>query len=174
MVLPLGKWASARFFVFWRFAGRVEDQISMLLEPIVREIDVTLLAVQVSGGRNRKLVRVTVDKQGGVASDMLARISRSLSLQLDAADLFHAAYQLEVGSPGLEWPLTSQADLDRHQGEWLQVTDLDGLIMEGQSVDSDAKGFSIADQKGKVKHFEWVEVAKVVRAINWKEISSST
>lgn len=53
-------------------------------------------------GRGPRLLRITIDRRGGVDVDTLADASRSLSRRLDKVDLFDGPYSLEVTSPGLE------------------------------------------------------------------------
>ena len=94
----------------------MEEEIRVLLEPIARDFDVDVLDIKLSGWQNRQRLRVTVDQAGGIGSDTLTRISRALSLQLDAADMISGRYELEVSSPGLNWSLETAADFRRHLG----------------------------------------------------------
>ena len=53
-------------------------------------------------GRGPRLLRITVDREGGVDVQQLAAVSRALSRRLDRLDPFDGPYSLEVTSPGLE------------------------------------------------------------------------
>jgi len=161
----------------------LESEIESLLQPIADELGLDILKVTLGGGGRRQTLKVVVDKAGGVSADSLTRISRGLALQLDAEDLIKGAYQLEVTSPGLDWPLQSDADFLRHQGEWIKVSFIEGTSWEGrnlgpvQRADDDSEvcfTLLIEEKKAKDNHEEVIsmaEVQKVVRAINWSEVS---
>lgn len=77
---------------------------------------VDVLAVELKGEGSRQLVRVVVDRKGGVPLDICQRISQRLSRRLDTADPIAERYTLEVTSPGVEWPLDDRASFDRVEG----------------------------------------------------------
>lgn len=156
----------------------MEDQIRSLLEPIAEELGVDILKVSLGSGGHSQLLRVIVDRAGGVDSDALERISRGLALQLDAEDLIKSAYRLEVTSPGLDYPFESSADFARHSGEWVKVHFIDGSAVEGRNLgplaDGDAFTLKIEGKRPADSREEVIslgEVTKVVRAINWKDVS---
>lgn len=153
-----------------------------MLQPITDELGVDILKVSLGSGQNNRLLRVIVDKSGGVDADVLARISRGLSLQLDAEDLIKGHYRLEVTSPGLDWPLTTAADFSRYADEWIKVNFTDGTSLEGRNlgpVEANEELCFTLQVEGKKpadtaeRQIAMHDVAKVVRAINWKEVSRS-
>jgi len=145
----------------------IEDRILALLMPITREMGVDVLKVSLSGD-HQQLLRVTIDRRDGVPFEYLERITRGLSLQLDAEDLIHGRYQLEVSSPGLDWPLTNEADFKRHVGESLQVRFEDGTKLEGENLGSCNDGVCIRDEQGNEHHIAVVDAVKIVRIVEWK------
>jgi len=158
----------------------LESRIRALLQPIADELGVDVLKVSIGGGEHSQLLRVIVDRAGGVDSDVLERISRGLALQLDAEDPISGRYRLEVSSPGLDWELQDPADFRRYQGEWIKVFLIEGGSIEGRNLGpcevSGVEGFKLGIEAAKVKDNEersyaMREVAKVIRAINWKEVS---
>lgn len=158
----------------------MDSQIRALLEPITEELGVDILKVSLGGGGRNPLLKVVVDRAEGVNSEVLERISRGLALQLDAEDLVSSAYRLEVTSPGLDWPLETVADFKRYQGEWLKVSFVEGTTQEGRNLgpveaEGDVKFTLLIEAKKSRDNREEVismaEVNKVVRAINWKEVS---
>ena len=158
----------------------MEDQIALLLQPITDELGVDILSVSLGSSHSNRLLRVVVDKAGGVDADTLARISRGLSLQLDAEDLIRGRYRLEVTSPGLDWPLQNASDFRRYKGEWIKVCFQDGTSQEGTNLGpfEDEEefnfGLQIEEKKGTQtteRRIAMNEVSKVVRSINWKEVS---
>ncbi|WP_232726657.1 ribosome maturation factor RimP [Mariprofundus ferrinatatus] len=152
--------------------------IRSLLEPITEELGLDIIRVSLGSGGKSQLLRVIVDRAGGVDSDILARVSRGLSLQLDAEDLIPGAYRLEVTSPGLDYAFENSADFKRYSGEWVKVSFIDGSTLEGRNLgpleSGDAftlqlEGKRPGDSRDEV--ISLIEVARVVRAINWKEVS---
>jgi len=165
----------------------LESEIESLLLPITDELGLDVLKVSLGGGGRSQLLKVVVDQAGGVGADALARVSRGLALQMDAEDLIKGAYHLEVTSPGLDWPLQTEADFKRYQGEWIKVSFLEGTSWEGRNLGSvDTEGDSVTDvrfrllieaKKARDNREEVIsmnEVQKVVRAINWSEVSRNS
>jgi len=177
------------FFVFMKVVKVLESEIELLLQPIADELGVDVLKVTLGGGGRSQVLRVVVDQSGGIGADSLARISRGLALQLDAEDLIKGVYRLEVTSPGLDWPLETEADFKRYQDEWIKVSLLEGTSWEGRNlgpversdddsaeVNSAGVCFRLLIEARKAKDnreevISMAEVQKVVRAINWAEVS---
>ena len=78
--------------------ARVED----VVEPVVRHHGLTLVDLEWKGDRRRGILRVYVDKVGGVGIGDCERLSRELGDLLDAEGVIEGAYDLEVSSPGLD------------------------------------------------------------------------
>jgi ribosome maturation factor RimP len=86
------------------------------------------------------VLRVLVDKpQGGITLDECTSLSRSISEMLDANNLPDESYMLEVSSPGLDRPLSSEKDFRRNLGRKVKFflkemlngkLEWDGLIKE--------------------------------------------
>lgn len=144
-----------------------------LVMPIARELGVEVLKVRLGGGARTRLVQVIVDRRGGVDSDALERISRGLSLQLDAEDLIPGAYRLEVSSPGFDWPLATPADYARYEGDWLKVDTEDGRSVEGYNRGWDEEAVLLEGADGQAIRVPRQEAVRVVRAINWKDVAGS-
>jgi len=158
----------------------LESVIQSLLQPITDELGVEILKISLGGGGRSQLLKVVVDRAGGIGSGDLERISRGLALQLDAEDLIKSAFRLEVTSPGLDWPLQSAADFSRYQDEWVKVFFMDGTTQEGRNLGpvESGKGVSfslrVEAKKARDNHEDVIvmtDVQKVVRAINWAEVS---
>ena len=76
------------------------------------------------------VLRLYIDKEGGVTLDDCARISRLVSSQLDADDPIPNRYTLEVSSPGLDRPLVRDEDYRRFAGHFVRLTT--AAPLEGQ------------------------------------------
>jgi ribosome maturation factor RimP len=89
--------------------GRASDRDSLLrsLDPVVTARGFDLEDVIVTPAGKRRMLRVIVDKDGGVDLDDIAQISTSVASTLDESDAMGGTpYVLEVTSPGTDRPLT--------------------------------------------------------------------
>lgn len=73
-----------------------------------------------SGGSG--MLRLYVDREGGISLEDCARVSRHLSAVLDTEDIIPHRYTLEVSSPGLDRPLFDAGDYARFAGRRAQLT----------------------------------------------------
>ena len=109
-------------------------RLRAVITPVVEEAGYDLEDLAVSRAGRRHLLRIVVDADGGVSLDGVADLSRDVSAALDRAEESGGAftageYVLEVGSPGVDRPLT----LPRH---WRRnIGRLDGIGDDG--VDDD-------------------------------------
>lgn len=87
------------------------------LRPVVAAHDLELVDVESGPG----LLRVTVDREGGVDLDGLAAANRAVSAALDDLDPMPGRYTLEVSSPGVERRLRTPAQFARAVGETVTV-----------------------------------------------------
>lgn len=86
------------------------DQISMLVEPVLDEMGFELVEVEYLGAGGGRVLRVYVDRPGGVTLDDCARVSREIGVLIDVKDLIPERYVLEVSSPGLNRRLKKEKD----------------------------------------------------------------
>lgn len=96
---------------------QIAERVSRLAEPICADLGIELVDVEHAGG----VLRVTVDRDGGVDIDAISLITRELSRALDHDDPIPGRYTLEVSSPGLERPLRRPAHFARASGDRIKV-----------------------------------------------------
>ena len=94
---------------------KLDPRVQELVERIVTREGLELVHVEMAGGRS-PILRVYIDKPGGVTVDDCAAISERLSVHLDVEDLIPSQYMLEVASPGLDRGLYKEADYERFAG----------------------------------------------------------
>lgn len=91
--------------------------LTALIEPVVRDMGLELVRVQLTGTGARTLQVMAEDKATGqLTLDQCAALSHRLSDVLDEADPIEAEYALEVSSPGIDRPLTRLGDFARWLG----------------------------------------------------------
>ena len=98
------------------------EQIEQLAEPLLVGEGMELVLVQCLKMRHRWLVRVYIDKEGGVTVDDCAVISAQLGDILDVHDIPAGPYTLEVSSPGLDRPLVKDKDFCKYQGSKVRIS----------------------------------------------------
>jgi ribosome maturation factor RimP len=101
--------------------GDVCGHVSGIALPILESLGMELADVEfVRVGRD-SVLRLFIDKEGGVTLDDCADVSRELSAILDVEDVIPGHYSLEVSSPGLDRPLKKPADYERFAGHLVKV-----------------------------------------------------
>jgi ribosome maturation factor RimP len=96
-----------------------EDLIT-LLEPAVDALGFELVDVEYQTG-GIGVLRVYVDKEGGIGLEDCAEVSQQISALLDVEDPIPGSYTLEVSSPGLDRRLRTKEHFARHVGERVKV-----------------------------------------------------
>ena len=121
----------------------VADRVRSLVTPILADLKLDLYDLEHVGG----IVRVTVDRDGGVDLDALALATRLISRELDHNDPMPGRYTLEVTSPGLERALRTEDHFRRVIGWKVQARTLPHVAgdrrVQGLLTEVDAHGFVI-------------------------------
>jgi ribosome maturation factor RimP len=97
------------------------ETIREMAERVATSEALHLVDVEVKGGNLNQLLRVYIDKPGGVSHADCALVSEQLSAMLDVEDLFPGRYVLEVSSPGLDRKLTRPSDYTYFVGRRARV-----------------------------------------------------
>ncbi|MFL5737656.1 MAG: ribosome maturation factor RimP [Actinomycetota bacterium] len=95
--------------------------LEALVGPVVESAGLELVEVAFRNEGGRRVLRVTVDREGGVDLDTISRVSEAISRRLDLEDAIAGAYALEVSSPGVERPLKVPEGLERRVGELVRL-----------------------------------------------------
>jgi len=157
--------------------AKLDRELWELCEPPLARLGLELDDMVVSG-RGPRLLRITVDRQGGVDVQTLADVSRALSRRLDDLDLFDGPYSLEVTSPGLERSLrrprhyeksigrevTVNTSVDvadsRHHRGVLEAVDEAGFVV---AVDGAPRRIGFGQVRTARTRFEWKKQPKSAR-----------
>src|SRR5437870_4341256 len=111
-------------------AVEVLDRVRTMAREILEFAGMELVHLEMKREPGGLLLRLYIDKQGGVSLDDCARISRQLSAQLDVEDPIEGRYTLEVSSPGLDRPLFTDHDFARFAGRQIRLSTL--VPLEGR------------------------------------------
>ena len=123
-------------------------RVREVIEPVVIAAGYDLDGLSLSRAGRRHLVRLTVDRDGGVNLDAVAEVSRLVSAALDAAEtggetLFVGEYELQVSSPGVDRPLSLPRHWRRNVGRLVQVKAGDKQLT-GRVTAADDHGVTLA------------------------------
>ena len=131
----------------------------VLTEPLAANgLDVE--AIELTPAGRRRLLRVAVDKDGGVTMDEIADATKQVSRLLDASDVMgEQPYTLEVTSPGTDRPLTLPRHWRRNESRLVKVTTHDGRTLTGRIGSSDDEAVTL-DVDGAERVLPYGEVAK--------------
>ncbi len=99
----------------------VKEKVRGIIEPVINAFDIELDDIELSKMRSKALLRVFIDREGGVTIDDCERVSREVEAILDVEDLIPCSYVLEVSSPGLDRPLKGPKDFKRFTGRNARV-----------------------------------------------------
>jgi ribosome maturation factor RimP len=138
-------------------SNELRNRIRTLVEPTIERLGFELVAVEVYGGAARRaLLRLTLDRAGGVGIEECSRVSRAVSPLLDVEDLIIASYDLEVSSPGMERPLQRIQDFERFQNCTARIRLFPGVPVTADTPDpallpeaKGGKGISLYGRIGK-------------------------
>ncbi|HSB07546.1 MAG TPA: ribosome maturation factor RimP [Thermodesulfobacteriota bacterium] len=98
------------------------DHVRRLADPILSDEGFELIEVQYRGESRGWVLRLYVDKEGGITLEDCARISQEIGRSLDVEDFILTPYTLEVSSPGLTRSLKSEKDFMKYQDRLIKVT----------------------------------------------------
>lgn len=147
--------------------GPVAERVHDLIEPLVSGSGLELVDVEHGPG----LLKITLDREGGIDLDTITEASERISDLLDVHDLVPGRYTLEVTSPGLERPLRDPRHFQRFVGtpivirtqpgvegerrvqDILESADDDGIVIAGRRL-------AYADIERARTVFEWGGAAK--------------
>src|SRR5689334_16634770 len=95
----------------------IADRITAIGKEVAEKNGFELVQCQIAGSNRSPVVRVFIDKQGGVTVEDCAEVSREMEAILDREDLIPTSYVLEVSSPGIERELFTLDDFKRFAGQ---------------------------------------------------------
>jgi len=104
--------------------GRKEeilDKVRQIAAPLAAQEGLELIDAEIGGGGGRQILRLFIDKAGGVSLDDCTAVSRAVSTALDVEDPIEGAYDLEVSSPGLDRPLKTPEHFQKFLGSKVRV-----------------------------------------------------
>ena len=99
----------------------VEARTAEIADPLIAGLGMELVDVEFLHERDSWILRLFIDKPGGVGLEDCEVVSRAVETPLDVEDIVERAYHLEVSSPGLERPLKKPEHFQRAAGRLVRV-----------------------------------------------------
>lgn len=147
-----------------------EGRFAYFIEPIAEAHGCRLVQVRIGGSQagSGNALEIFLEMKDGtpLSMDTCSKISREISAHLDVEDPMGGAYRLEVGSPGLDRPLTHIADFMRFKGYEVKI-EFKRPLEDGQKrmratiTDAGKESFSVTDDQK--RHFD-IEMRDVASA----------
>lgn len=147
--------------------GKVEAEA--LVRPVVESAGLELVEVVFGREGGRRVLRVTVDKEGGVDLDTIAVTSQKLSRRLDLEGFSSSSpYALEVSSPGVERPLRTPRDFKKKIGEKVKVkvAGVEPSTETGLLEKADDETIVVATDGGRVR-IAYADIASARTVFEW-------
>jgi ribosome maturation factor RimP len=101
--------------------AKIAEQVWELAVPLARAMGLELVDVEFVREGGRYVLRVFIDREGGIAHSHCESMSRALDEELDKLDPIEQSYHLEVSSPGVERPLKKAEDYVRFTGHAVKI-----------------------------------------------------
>jgi ribosome maturation factor RimP len=101
--------------------GDICEQVVGFVQPILDSMQLELVEIEFARMGKDAVLRLFIDKEGGVTLDDCAGVSRELSAILDVEEVITVNYTLEVSSPGLDRPLKKIQDYERYAGRLVKI-----------------------------------------------------
>ncbi|MFH1782253.1 MAG: ribosome maturation factor RimP [Candidatus Omnitrophota bacterium] len=98
------------------------DKLNDIIQPIIKAEDAELVDLIYRREGNRQVLRLLVDKEGGITMEDCININGRISEALDATDVIPEKYFLEVNSPGIDRPFKTKRDYEKAKGRLVRVT----------------------------------------------------
>ena len=141
-----------------------------LVAPVVEASGLELVEVTFRREAGRKVLRVVVDREGGVDIDTISATAEQVSRRLDLEGFAPGPYALDVSSPGIERPLRRPVDFRRRVVDRVKVrtvSPIEGARNHaGALVSADAEAIVIATDGGELR-MPYEEIASARTVADW-------
>ena len=142
---------------------QTRDRLAEVITDPLAAVGLDVEAIELTPAGKRRMLRVAVDRDGGVTLDDIADATKEVSRLLDESDVMgEQSYTLEVTSPGTDRPLTLPRHWRRNADRLVKVTRTDGTTLVGRIQAADDDGVDLdVDGTGQRLAYDTVAKAKV-------------
>ena len=145
----------------------VVERVRASVAPLLADLGLEIYDIEHAGG----VLRISVDKTGGVDLDSIALATRVVSRQLDHDDPIPGRYTLEVTSPGIERPLRTPEHFERAVGQVVNLRthpEAEGdRRARGELLAVDADGITVRVEDGSERTIRYEEIERARTVFEW-------
>ena len=153
--------------------GPIEHDLAAAVAPAGYDLE----AIELTPAGKRRVLRIAVDKDGGITLDDVAEATRLLNEVLDASDVLgEESYTLEVTSRGVDRPLTRERHWRRNVGRKVKVALVEGGEVTARILAAGETSTTLEENlKGKKTKREvaYADIAKAIIQIEFKKTEES-
>ena len=145
--------------------------VESLVRPVVESAGLELVDVAFGRESGRRVLRVTIDREGGAVDlDTISATSDRISRRLDVEGFAPGPYVLEVSSPGIERPLRTARDFQRHVGAIVKLKTAaptnGARVHRGELVSADEEAAVVAAAGGHVR-VPYADIVSARTVFDW-------
>jgi ribosome maturation factor RimP len=150
----------------------VVRKITEIAERVGSSENIEVVEVDLLGGGKSRVLRIVIDKTGGVTHSDCEFISRQVGDVLDVEDVIPgASYNLEVSSPGVERKLTKPADFQRFIGQKAKISLTEPVenqkFWEGTLRGVEGTAVSLEPSEGRLVHIPLGSIRRANLKFDW-------
>lgn len=149
----------------------VDSQIWTIAQEVVSGLGFELVDIELTGSRSQQVIRVYIEKPGGILLSDCVAVSRELGELFDDENVIENSYRLEVSSPGIERPLRKVQDFERYVGHRVRIrlkSKQEGKRrIVGKIVEVDHNMIRIISTNGQKASFSLADIAKTNLDVDW-------
>ena len=141
------------------------DKLKEIIEPILQEEQAELIEIIYRKEGRRQVLRLLVDKVGGIKLSECIELNKRISQVLEEADIITESYTVEVASPGIDRAFKVKRDYEKAKGRMIRVTLNEAILDKKEYI---ARLEEILDDSIKIdikkKGIVEIPFAKITRA----------
>lgn len=149
----------------------IKERVKTLIDPILFEQGLELVEMEYRRESRGWVLRIYIDKEGGVTLDDCTRVSQEVGRLLDVEDFITNPYILEVSSPGLTRPLKTERDFRKVKHQWVRVRTFEPIMerreFKGKLLEVSDQGIEI-EMEGKRIPIPFSKIGKANLEIDFK------
>jgi ribosome maturation factor RimP len=143
------------------------ERVRGLVAPLLADLGVEIYDLEHAGG----VLRITIEREGGVDLDAIALATRVVSRELDHSDPIPGRYTLEVTSPGIERPLRTPAHFERVVGSVVSLRTLAHVEGDrrarGELIATDDRGITVRQDDGVERRLRYEDIERARTVFEW-------
>ena len=142
----------------------IEEMIARIAGPVIEAMGLELVDVEFRREPGGWIMRIYIDRDGGVTLDDCTAVSREVGTVIEVEDIVDHPYNLEVSSPGLTRPLKRIADFERFRGRTARIKCFSAIegkkTFSGRLLGVDGDDVLLMDSDGKSVSIPFDSIAK--------------